>query len=134
MRVELLEPEGTLTIDQCHDVLSLVVPEAELPPRSYIGRWTPLDVQVVYDWAMREYLIASDNRIQRRSKPFALGSFRENDVAALWRVLAVRDEWILELQAIVQVAKGRLDEATAKIAALEEQLDQMQAQIEDQVH
>jgi hypothetical protein len=36
---------------------------------SFVSRWTRLERIVAYDWAMREYLHASDNRVKRRERP-----------------------------------------------------------------
>lgn len=51
------------------DTLALVVPENELPPIELICEWTPLEQLMVYDYAIREHLVARGHRVQRRARP-----------------------------------------------------------------
>jgi hypothetical protein len=67
MRPTLLEPEGPVTADLVCDALGLVM---EDPPEfEEVCKWSPLEMAVVYDWAIREHLHASDNIVRRRQRP-----------------------------------------------------------------
>lgn len=66
-RPTFYDPGEEITVNTLWNLLMLVsVMVAELT----IGRWTKFERLVVYDWAMREHLSASDNIVQRRSKPW----------------------------------------------------------------
>jgi hypothetical protein len=73
MRPEFLTPK-TLPIaaPDLYNVISLV--DQAPPPVAYIERWSPMERILVYDWAMREHLKASDNIIRRRDRPVLLDS------------------------------------------------------------
>lgn len=62
-------PAGELTGPVLRDALGLV---GESLPDDWV-LWTPLEAQVVCDWAMREHLHASDVPVQRRPRPSLLG-------------------------------------------------------------
>lgn len=111
MKVTLLEPTGTLTIDMVQDVLSLI--DEVPPPRSGLEHLTPLELAMIYDYAMREHLTASDNRMQRRRKPGVLDLFVHCD-----HLEHERDAAQAELEALEQ----ERDVLLARIAALEEQV------------
>jgi len=66
MRLEVMTPEGDLTLELVRDVLSLVGPPV---PDGVVDGWTRFEQLLAYDWAIREYLAASDNRVRRRPRP-----------------------------------------------------------------
>lgn len=66
VKPQFYEPED-LTDQVVADTLILVgisVPEAN------IAKWSDMEKLMAYDWAMREYLNASDNHVRRRAKPY----------------------------------------------------------------
>ena len=69
MRPEFFEPQGELNAYSVRDVLLLVLPGRGVPSLAEIGRWTSLEMLLVYDWAMREHLRAADNPVRRRERP-----------------------------------------------------------------
>lgn len=76
--VTLLQPTAhELTPELVQDVVSLV---DETPPsRDELQQWTEIELLLVYDWAMREHMRASDNRnVRRRPKPWLLGRLQES--------------------------------------------------------
>ena len=67
-RVTFLEPTGKVNPVNVSTALSLV--GVEIPGATIVREgWCTLELLVAYDWAMREHLDASDNRIQRRPCP-----------------------------------------------------------------
>ena len=72
MRPELITPEGEeITPQMMRDMLALVGEEVSA---ERVGQWAPLERAVVYDWAYREYLRASDCLVRRRLRPSLLGT------------------------------------------------------------
>ncbi len=67
MRPVLLEPQGELTPELLSSVLELVTVFIE-PGR--VAPWTEMERLLVYDWAWRRYLGASDNTVRQREKPW----------------------------------------------------------------
>ena len=65
-RVTFYEPEGGYTTHVVADALDLV---STSMPREVINRWTRLELMVAYDWAIREFLHASDCPVRRRERP-----------------------------------------------------------------
>lgn len=62
------EPQGELKWPMVYDLLCLV--DADPNPEQ-VERWTPIELLVAYDWAIREHLRASDNTtVRRRPKPW----------------------------------------------------------------
>jgi hypothetical protein len=68
MRPELLTPRK-VTTKIMHDMLTVI---GEDVSTERIERWAPLEAAVVYDWACREYLRASDNSVRARPRPFLM--------------------------------------------------------------
>jgi len=66
MRPTLIEPEGPVSADLVCDVLGLVMEDP--PEHDEVRKWAPLEMAVVYDWAIREHLHASDNVVRRRQR------------------------------------------------------------------
>ena len=66
MRINFLSPAGALSISAVEDAISLV---HDMPPRTNPDEWTELERLIAWDWAMREYLRASDHAIKRRPRP-----------------------------------------------------------------
>jgi hypothetical protein len=66
-----MEPEGELTPGMVQDLLVLVT-EGEVS-LAIIGKWTPNELAIAYDWAMREHLHASDNHsVRTRPQPWLI--------------------------------------------------------------
>jgi hypothetical protein len=65
MRPELLTPRN-ITPEIMHDMLTVI---GEDVSTERIAHWAPLERAVVYDWAVREHLHASDNLVRRRPRP-----------------------------------------------------------------
>lgn len=62
------EPQGELTWSLVFDLLCMVSADP-LPEQA--RQWTPIELLVAYDWAIREHLRASDNTtVRRRVKPW----------------------------------------------------------------
>ena len=75
MRLIFYEPQGELTPQVAHDVLELVSAELKhpLPSVEEMSAYSWLELVMVYDWAMREHLRASDHsEIKRRPVPSIL--------------------------------------------------------------
>lgn len=68
-RPRFLEPAGAYTAEVVEAVLLLV---NETVPEKMIKAWTPTERMMVFDWAMREHLNASDSQIWRRPRPALL--------------------------------------------------------------
>lgn len=66
MRPTLLDPVGALNAQTVMDALSLADCYVQL---SFLLPWTPLELSLAYDYAMREHLAAAGNRTERRPKP-----------------------------------------------------------------
>jgi hypothetical protein len=64
-----MEPERGISAYAVHDVLALVLPGRAMPSLTEIERWTSIEMLLVYDWAMREHLRASDALVRRRERP-----------------------------------------------------------------
>lgn len=64
---EYMTPGGGLTADAVRDALALA--GAEVPAEA-IEQWTEGERMMAYDWAMRQYLRASDTAVRRRPKPW----------------------------------------------------------------
>ena len=69
MRILLRSPAHDLTVDVVRDAVSLVDPVPVTP--SALARLTPYELALVYDWAIREHLRASDSAVERRPRPSA---------------------------------------------------------------
>jgi hypothetical protein len=69
MRLTLLEPRGKLDPFLMEDVLLLVLPPEKAPTFEAIKTWTPNEMSLAYDWAIREHLAAGDNPVRRRPRP-----------------------------------------------------------------
>jgi hypothetical protein len=67
MRLEVLSPSGELTDVLLENVIALV--DGNPPSAGQIAGWTGFQRKLAYDWAIREYLAASDNPVQRRPRP-----------------------------------------------------------------
>jgi len=77
VRPELLTPDGEeITPQILRDMLALIGEAATMPSTERIKRWSPLERAVVYDWAAREHLRASDCPVRRRPRPALLGGER----------------------------------------------------------
>ncbi len=70
MRILLRSPAHDLTVDVVRDAVSLVDPVPVTP--SALARLTPYELALVYDWAIREHLRASDSAVERRPRPSCL--------------------------------------------------------------
>ena len=70
MRLIFYEPQAELTPELAHNVLELVKAELDhpLPSVEEMGSYTWLELVMVYDWAMREHLRASDHH-EIRARP-----------------------------------------------------------------
>lgn len=66
MRPVLLEPRGELDGPLLKRVLQLVSVDVTV---STAERWTKLERLIVFDWAMREHMAASDQPVKRRERP-----------------------------------------------------------------
>lgn len=72
-RVRFYRPQGGLTEGVIMSVLSLVAAEIEdYPAREAVRSWTEMERLVVYDWAWRVHLKASDNPVHMRPRPDAI--------------------------------------------------------------
>lgn len=69
MRPVLLGPAGEILPATLRDMLALVGEDVAV---ERIEKWAPLERAVVYDWAAREHLHASDNPVRRRPRPSLL--------------------------------------------------------------
>lgn len=65
MRIEILSPKD-LTASVVRDALALVGVNTALDT---VSTWTRNELALAYDWAMREHLHASDNRVRQRPQP-----------------------------------------------------------------
>lgn len=62
------EPQGELKPQLVFDLLCMVSAD---PDYGQVEQWTPIELLVAYDWAIREHLRASDNTtVRRRPKPW----------------------------------------------------------------
>jgi hypothetical protein len=69
------EPQGTLTWEMVFDLLCIVPAD---PSVEQMKEWTPIELLIAYDWAIREHLRASDNTsVRRRPKPWFIEAGRE---------------------------------------------------------
>jgi len=68
-RVSFFTPSNGLTAETTSRALDLVGVARE---PSDLGQLSPLELQLVYDWAMRVHLAAADNRVQERPRPTVL--------------------------------------------------------------
>jgi hypothetical protein len=75
-RITFWEPRGKLTPELIRDVLMLISLDVDLDT---IKTWTPNELLMVYDWAMREHARASDNIVRRRPRPALLAVARPID-------------------------------------------------------
>lgn len=137
MKVDLMEPAGDLTPDLVADALLLLDSSNHLSA-AQLAPLTPIELQLVYDWAMREMLAASDNRVRRRPRPHALtlladdGEPSDFDQPEVQSALRAQDQRVIGDQAkviselIVQVSdlKARLEQTTSE-------LEEAQAQVVD---
>lgn len=73
-RPRFLEPAGGYTAEVVEHALLLV---NETVPAYRIQGWSPMERMLVFDWAMREHLNASDSQISRRPKPAIVQLSRE---------------------------------------------------------
>lgn len=95
MRVHLLEPcdpRRKLTVDVVLDAVFLV--HADLVSRRVLQALTEIELALVYDWAAREHLAATDSDVERRPRPSCL------DLAVI-------------VSSLVEVAEGEPDEFVA---------------------
>jgi hypothetical protein len=71
VRVQLLDPRGKkCTVDIVLDAVFLV--HADLVSRRVLQALTHVELALVYDWAAREHLAASDPTVERRPRPSCL--------------------------------------------------------------
>jgi hypothetical protein len=123
-RIELLEPQGELDAALALDAMLLVEGgySAEYVSKvmSFLEMLTKLELQVIYDWAMREHLRASDNNIRRRERPGLLKLIDKvwESVSNMETVIQDRDS----IQARIDELEEENDVLTTRIAALEEQV------------
>lgn len=93
MRLEFLEPEpGAITPSMVQAMLALVGSRIGLET---IEQWTRTELIVAFDWGSREHLIASDNRIKRRAKPWFITAAQEAHEEPVEAVLRERVHLIL---------------------------------------
>jgi hypothetical protein len=113
VRLELLDSsEETLSINTVIDAVGLTQGPNDQPfTREELAALTPLELQLIYDWAMREHLIASGQRWQRRARPGCLA------MAETLRTIAV--------------FKARIQALESQVATLTDQLDMAHAEVED---
>ena len=57
-----------------HDLLSLVIPEGEMPTIERVTRWTNREKGEAEAWAGKAYLRASDNHVRVPDRPSFLRS------------------------------------------------------------
>lgn len=70
-RIKLYEPAGELTPSLVRDVLGLV--DTVTPPLELLAAITTMELGILYDWAIREHLHASDNvLVRRRERPYLI--------------------------------------------------------------
>lgn len=72
-RISFLQPMTELTPELVSLALTLV--SLDIQPDE-MGSWSEIDLLVVYDWAARETLAASDNNVRRRPRPGLLACAR----------------------------------------------------------
>ena len=81
-RIKLYEPRGELNADLVFDVLGLVLKLHDVPDVRLLRRLTVMELGIVYDWAIREHLHASDNvQVRRRERPFLIAALNELEVS-----------------------------------------------------
>jgi hypothetical protein len=78
VRPVLLEPAGGYTPEVVESAL-LLVGLPVVPPLAVIEQWSPLELMVAFDWAMREHLHASDNPLMCRPRPWFVTAWRARD-------------------------------------------------------
>jgi hypothetical protein len=66
-RVTLWDCASPLTVEVLRVTLSVI---GDRPCTRCIGEWTDLERRIVYDWARREHLAASDHPVRRRPRPY----------------------------------------------------------------
>lgn len=128
MKPELLQPaSGPLTSQIVSDVVLLAI-GLEIKP-SWIDQWSEMERLVVYDWAMRDCLRASDNPVKRRPMPWLVRDrvLDQPGNAGVWHV----DDPRMVAGHRLSVANSRIMALESQIAMLEAQLDAAQAEIED---
>lgn len=76
-RLRLIDPARDLTPKIVADLLSLVCVDAGSP-----ADWSPVELRIAYDWAIREHLHASDNVVRRRPRPWFLDARKDGDSCA----------------------------------------------------
>lgn len=140
MRVKLLA-DGAVTDEELQDAISLA--DDVVPHPQELQRWTELERALVYDWALREHMRASDHPVRRRPRPWVLGQLQAR--ASLPVLGTIADHDLNRAQnrrsgaAIVpgQLVVVNLPEAwhlaaTQRISDLEHERDMAQSTIEDQ--
>jgi hypothetical protein len=68
MKLKLFDPHGPLTPEIAGDAI-LLAGGGDVP-QAVIGQWSPHELAIAFDWAIREHMAASDNAVQRRPKPW----------------------------------------------------------------
>lgn len=82
------EPQGELHWRMVYTLLAMV---GANPSSGQVQQWTPIELLVAYDWAIREHLRASDNTtVRRRPKPWFIDGPTEL-IEAVSMDLAMRD-------------------------------------------
>ncbi len=71
-RITLIDPATDLTPGIVADLLSLVCVDAPCA-----AGWSPIELRIAYDWAVREHLHASDNVVRRRPRPWFLDARKD---------------------------------------------------------
>lgn len=82
-----MDPGREFTLDVVVDTVGLV--DRNPYDRAVLEKLSPLELRLVYDWAIREHLAAAGNRVRRRARPFCLS------LAVLPRVEDVEVERVL---------------------------------------
>lgn len=67
-RPKFLEPNGAINAQLVCEALSLVAQQA--PRLEIVARWSSMEMLIVYDWAIREHLAASDGQPNCRERPY----------------------------------------------------------------
>ncbi len=71
------EPQGDLGWKMVHDLLCMVSAD---PDSGQMEQWTPIELLVAYDWAIREHLRAGDSTsMRRRPKPWFIDGANRTD-------------------------------------------------------
>lgn len=107
MKPELLTPDGELTVDLLADVVGLV--DRTPYDRATLATLAPLELAVVYDWAIREHTAAAGDRVRRRQRPTCLQLAvvpRESDVAVERVALYLVRRGVVDAGVVAEVRAG----------------------------